>query len=137
MLFRSVTQLIRHQDSSVFDDPKTLKRMLVKLGEALFRKLLKVKQASLLSWSLVDYDRVAEVDALETQMNRLLEQEFCFSIQDLKINGTDLIDLGLPAGRAVGNMLERLFNDVVDEKISNEKSALIEAAKDYIIRSHK
>ena len=134
---QEVTQLIRHQDSSVFDDPKTLKRMLVKLGEALFRKLLKVKQASLLSWSLVDYDRVAEVDALETQMNRLLEQEFCFSIQDLKINGTDLIDLGLPAGRAVGNMLERLFNDVVDEKISNEKSALIEAAKDYIIRSHK
>lgn len=129
---QEVTQLIRYQDSPVFEDPKTLKRTLTKLGEALFRKLLQVKRADWLAFTPAKLDRIAVVDELEEQMNRLLEQGFCFSIQDLKINGTDLMALGLPAGRAIGNMLGRLFDAVVEEKTTNEKNALIETAKEFM-----
>ncbi len=129
---QEVTQLVRYQNIPVFDDPKTLKKWLVKLGKELFEKLLRVKRADLLARSPIDYEQVALVDELDAQMNRLLEQGFCLSIQDLKINGTDLIGLGLPVGRAVGHMLERLFKAVVDEKTVNEKSALIRTAKEFM-----
>lgn len=129
---QEVAQLVRQQDNPVFEDQKMLKKALTKLGEAFFRKLLLVKRADLLASVPAKLDGVAAVNELEDQMDRLLEQDFCFSTQDLKINGTDLIDLGLPAGRAVGSMLERLFDAVVDEKTVNEKSALIETAKELI-----
>ncbi len=129
---RQVTQLIRYQNIPVFENPATLKKWLVKLGKELFEKLLRVKRADLLAHSPIDYEQVALVDELDAQMNHLLEQGFCLSIQDLKINGTHLMALGLPPGRAVGKMLERLFNAVVDEKTVNEKSALIETAKEFM-----
>lgn len=131
---QQVAQLVRYQDIPVFEDPKTLKKWLVKLGKELFEKLLRVKRADLLARSPVDYEQVALVDELDAQMNRLLEQGFCLSVQDLNINGKDLIALGLPAGRAVGSMLERLFNAVLDEKTVNEKNALIKTAEEFLGR---
>ena len=135
---QEVAQLIHYQDSPVFEDPKTLKKSMTKLGEAFFKKLLLVKRADLRAYSPAKFDRIALVDVLEAQMNRLLEQDFCFSIQDLKINGGDLMALGMPAGRAIGTMLERLFDAVIEEKIINEKNALIVAAKELMEKSkHK
>ncbi|NLX92670.1 MAG: tRNA nucleotidyltransferase [Clostridiales bacterium] len=129
---QEVAQLVRYQDNPVFEDPKMLKKTLTKLGKEFFKKLLLVKRADLLAFIPAKLDGVAAVNELEDQMDRLLEQDFCFSIGDLKINGTDLIDLGLPAGRAVGSMLERLFDAVIEEKTVNENSALIRTAKEFM-----
>ncbi|MEI6580282.1 MAG: HD domain-containing protein [Eubacteriales bacterium] len=127
-----VTQLIHYHDIPVFENPKALKKWLGKLGEQLFRKFLLVKRADLLSLSPSMFDRVALVDELEVRMNHLLEDGFCLSVQDLKVNGTDLINIGMPAGIAVGAMLERLFDEVVEDKIKNDRSDLLEAAKGFI-----
>ncbi len=127
-----VTQLIRYHDIQVFENPKALKKWLSKLGEPLFRKFLLVKRADLLSLSPAMFGRVALVDELEAQLNKLLEQGICLKITDLKVNGMDLINIGIPPGKAVGAMLERLFDEVIDEKIENNKSDLLEAVKEFI-----
>jgi tRNA nucleotidyltransferase (CCA-adding enzyme) len=125
-----VSTLVHYHDIPVFDNPKALKKWLGKLGEPLFRKFFLIKRADLLSLSPAMHERVAKVDELEKNTNRLLEEGVCLSVKDLEINGNDLINIGFPAGREVGSILERLFDAVVDERIENTREALLRAAKD-------
>ncbi len=49
---------------------------------------------------------------------------------DLAVSGQDLIAAGIPAGPAVGQMLERLLAQVVDDPTLNERTALLTRAKE-------
>ena len=51
----------------------------------------------------------------------------CFLIKDLKINGTDLANKGLK-GEEIKNALEKIIIEVIEGKVSNEKNKII----DYI-----
>lgn len=64
---------------------------------------------------------------LEEFKNRLIEvQKQPFSIKDLKINGRDVMEnLNISSGPIVGEILEKLFNDVVEKKVENEKEKLL------------
>jgi tRNA nucleotidyltransferase/poly(A) polymerase len=57
---------------------------------------------------------------------RLIEvQKQPFSIRDLKIDGNDVMkELNLKPGPEVGEILEKLFDEVVEKKIENTRGAL-------------
>ena len=127
-----VTHLIRYHDIPVFDNPNALKKWLSKLGEPLFRKFLLVKRADLLSLSPAMAGKAALVDELEERTNKLIKDGICLTLQDLAVKGTDLMNIGLPAGKIVGDMLERLFGEVTEDRVENNREALLEAAKRFI-----
>lgn len=64
---------------------------------------------------------------LEEFKRRLVEvQKQPFSIRDLKISGTDVMEkLNLKPGPGVGEILNKLFKEVEDKKLENEKEALL------------
>lgn len=66
---------------------------------------------------------------LEEFKKRLVEvQKQPFAIKDLKINGKDVMEkLNIPAGPKVGEVLEKLFNQVVEKKITNERESLLKS----------
>ncbi len=51
---------------------------------------------------------------------------------DLAVSGQDLIAAGIPAGPAVGQVLERLLAQVVDDPALNERDALLARAKEIV-----
>ena len=53
----------------------------------------------------------------------------CLSLSELAVSGTDLISMGLASGRAVGDLLSRLLDAVIEDPTLNEKRTLIELAK--------
>ncbi len=58
-------------------------------------------------------------------------QKHVFSVTDLKISGEDVMkELKLKPGKKVGEILEKLFQQVGDGKLKNEKSSLLQALKD-------
>ena len=69
---------------------------------------------------------------LEEFKKRLIEvQKQPFSIKDLKINGNDVMKtLKIPPGPKVGEILETIFEEVVEKKIENEKDILLKRLKD-------
>ncbi|EKE04841.1 MAG: hypothetical protein ACD_19C00429G0001 [uncultured bacterium] len=73
--------------------------------------------ASETSWRLEDFKK------------RLVEvQKQPFAIKDLKINGKDVMEkLNLKPGPKVGEILEKLFNEVVENKLPNERESLLES----------
>ena len=91
------------------------------------RQLLEVKRADTMAQS--DKHRQAKLDTLDAVLpllDEIIAQQQCFSLQDLAINGRDLIDAGVPEGAKVGAILNRLVDMVIDEEVENNKSALIE-----------
>jgi tRNA nucleotidyltransferase/poly(A) polymerase len=68
---------------------------------------------------------------LEEFKTRLIEvQKQPFSINDLKIDGNDVMkELNIKPGPEVGEILEKLFNEVVEKKVENKKEELLKKIK--------
>ncbi len=66
---------------------------------------------------------------LEEFKKRLIEvQKQPFAIKDLKINGKDVMEkLNIKAGPKVGEILEKLFNEVVENNLQNERELLLKS----------
>ena len=56
----------------------------------------------------------------------------CVVLKDLCVNGKDLLALGIPAGKRLGEILNRLLDCVIDERLPNEREALLAAAKEML-----
>ena len=54
----------------------------------------------------------------------------CFSLKQLAAGGNDLMQAGVPRGREVGRLLERLLDEVIEEKLPNRKEALLARAEE-------
>lgn len=76
---------------------------------------------------------------LEEFKKRLIEvQKEPFSIKDLKINGRDVMEiLDINPGPKVGKMLEKIFLSVIENKIPNEKEALLNELGKYKLEFNK
>lgn len=70
---------------------------------------------------------------LEEFKARLIEvQKQPFAVKDLKINGLDVMKtLDLKPGPKVGEILEEIFNEVVENNLDNEKEELLKKLKTY------
>jgi tRNA nucleotidyltransferase (CCA-adding enzyme) len=69
---------------------------------------------------------------LEEFKKRLVEvQKQPFTVHDLKISGNDVMkELGIKPGPKVGEILQKLYDDVVEKKIPNKKKALLARLKE-------
>lgn len=68
---------------------------------------------------------------LRLLIDELLDEDACLTLRDLAVNGKDLMALGIPSGKELGQCLQSLLDAVLDEALPNEKSALLEAAKAF------
>lgn len=71
---------------------------------------------------------------LEEFKKRLIEvQKQPFAIKDLKINGKDVMEiLKVPSGPKVGEVLEKIFNEVVENGVPNEREVLLKKLNSLI-----
>lgn len=69
---------------------------------------------------------------LKDRITEICKKNQALSLKDLKINGNDLIQLGVPGGKMIGTILNDLFNCVLEDPSMNEKEKLISVAKTYI-----
>ena len=68
---------------------------------------------------------------LEKTINDILNNNEALIIKDLNINGNDLKNELNISGKKLGETLNYLLNEVIEENIKNEYSFLIEKAKEY------
>lgn len=61
-------------------------------------------------------------------LNKIVSESSCLTLKNLAVNGNDLKNIGIE-GKKIGNNLHMLLEMVIEEKIKNDKSELI----DYII----
>ena len=124
-----VVQLVKIHDTPIEMDRIFIKKRLNRLGKDAFFDLLKVKRAD----NLAQNPKYFWLDKLNEMENiaREIVEENEFTLSSLKIDGNDLITLGIK-GKKIGEVLNLLLNEVIEEKIPNERKALLKRATKLI-----
>ncbi len=127
---KTVCDLIGHHDFLPDKiSKKTYKKYMASLGTKTVRDLFYVREADVRAQNPVFLEN--ELRANEIGLNILYEIESenaCLTVSDLQINGKDLSESGIPASPEMGKILEILLDEVMGEKLKNEKEALLERA---------
>ena len=126
----NVVELVYYHDATFEVGKKYVKRWLNKIGEKQFRRLLQVKKADNKAQNLeLSSDRIKELEEIELLIDEVLQEDECFSLKDLAVNGKDLIGIGYKTGKELGNTLNRLLQLVIDGDCPNEKEKLLQEAE--------
>ena len=124
--------MIKYHDIIIEPRKRSIRKILSKLGgnELQFKRLLLVKRADVLAQAPnILKNRLKEIEAIELIFKEVVSEKDCTTLKDLAVTGKDLIDIGIPAGKEIGTILNQLLEEVINEKISNEKEELLIAAK--------
>ncbi|MBQ7907696.1 MAG: HD domain-containing protein [Clostridia bacterium] len=125
---KEVYELVKHHDLYTDEDRVLIKKRLNRMGKERFLDLIKVQRADNMAQNPV-YTKLEHFDILEEMAEQILNEE-CFDLSSMKINGKDLIALGIPAGKEIGNILSMLLSEVIEERIPNEKNVLLKRAQE-------
>ncbi len=123
-----VYKLVKVHDTPIEPDRILIKKRINRMGKDCFFDLIKIKRADNLAQNLnkVRLDIIDEIEKIATD----IVNEDCFTLGSLKINGGDLIKNGFKPGKQLGNILNTLLEEVMEEKIPNEKEALLKRAEE-------
>lgn len=66
---------------------------------------------------------------LKKRIEKVQLENSALNLKDLSINGNDLIKIGIPAGKEIGKILNKLLETVVEDPSQNKKEKLLEIAK--------
>ena len=130
---KDVTELVLYHDSVIEPTPKTVKRWLNKVGEEQLLRLLDIRMADILAHAEgTQESRIERCIAVRKLMNSIVAEKQCFTIKDLIIGGIDVLDLGVPQGKLIGEILNHLLDKVISGELDNKKAVLIDEAKYYL-----
>ena len=129
-----VCTLVRLHDIEIAPSKRSVKKMLQKLNgrQDLMRALLDIKRADAKGQAPMCLARLDTIDELERILDEVIKAEEAFSIKDLKVGGRDVIALGIEEGPTVGRILADVLDQVIDEKLVNERDRII----DYVQKVH-
>lgn len=116
---------------SDFHPKVAVKLLLNEIGETQLRRLIALQLADLSEQRLYLTDKRRRDFVLQAkhELEKIIENDECYSLKQLAINGDDLIEAGFEQGQIVGVILYILLNTVIEEKVENNKEALLNLAK--------
>lgn len=111
----------------------TVRRWLKRVGIDRVEDLYTLNEADVRAKGR-DFDAdLASLEMLKAHVKRVLEAGAALSTKDLRVDGHDLMrDLGLKPGRALGEILAALLDEVVAEPAKNEREALLARAREIV-----
>jgi len=123
-----VSKLVLYHDygNGVTPSLAIVRRAINKIGEDIFPMLFPVKKADLAAQS--DYKREEKQHSLaqwEECYREIVRQQHCVSLKTLAVTGSDLIAAGMQPGRELGEVLQRLLDEVLENPDLNTKEYLM------------
>lgn len=129
-----IVTLVAFHDSPIIindnlcPDKKRLKKIMSQIGKELIYDLIHIKYCDN-SAQKPEYYRGDEFyNKTYDMINEIFNEQECFSVKDLKINGNDLISMGY-RGKEIGKILDNILEHVIDETLKNDYGEIC----DYIL----
>lgn len=127
-LRQQVVTLIGSHMTRLEPNKKTLRRQLGRWGWETVEMLLQLQEADMSSKGTGTQAEMEQFSGIRKLVEELKAENACLTIKDLAVNGYDLMALGF-VGKAIGSCLNALLEQVQEEKLPNEKEALLEFAR--------
>lgn len=124
-----VVKLVELHDINFPMRQAKFRRLLSRIGYELFYKLIEVSKADSAAHAPehIAARTAALNDALQ-EAKQLEEENYCLSLKQLAVNGRDMYALGL-RDHAIGDVLEKLLDDVIIGQTSNDRDILLTRAE--------
>jgi tRNA nucleotidyltransferase (CCA-adding enzyme) len=130
---QEVVKLIEYHDIEPPQTEKGVRRLAAKLGPEQVHRLIQCWRADSDDRAPAIRDRNLAIIQVTAQLLERSEAENqCFSMQNMEINGRDILALGLGPGPKVGIILQSLLQAVTDGELENNHQTLVARAKEMI-----
>lgn len=113
----TVRRLVRWYGEPLGGNTAAVRLAAARIGGGLFPMVLKLQGT---------YRDVSDVQAA---WEEIVREKQCISLKALQVSGKDLIALGMKPGQALGEVLDELFRDVLENPGHNTKEYLLKCAK--------
>lgn len=124
-----VLTLVKLHDLPLSSERRAVRRLMTQLSAEDILYLLEVQRCDRLAHH-PDYRALPDAwYAVPQVIEQLRAENACLSLHDLAINGNDLLQAGIPSGPLLGALLQALLNEVTEETLANERSALLAEAE--------
>lgn len=124
-----VVRLVKWHGLKYNAEAVDVRKALNRVGRDIFDDFIKVQTADVLAKSPAVIERKLEFLKEKTALyHQIIEENQCFEIKSLAINGRDLIAAGIEAGPLLGAVLERLTEEVIEDQSLNIKEKLVARA---------
>lgn len=122
-----VVQLVYYHNSTFEVGEKYVKRWLNKIGEEQFKRLLTLRKADISAQNpIYKEERIEKINRIEILLEKVLSEEACFSLNDLAVNGNDIMEcLNIKSGKDVGSWLNLILNAVINGYLQNDRDKII------------
>ena len=116
--------LIEKHMTRLQPERKLLRRQVSKFGFPMVEKMLALQESDMGSKGTGEDDGRAAFAQIRQLLAELKQEEACLSLKTLAVRGNDLMALGFQ-GREIGACLGTLLEQVIEERLPNEKEALL------------
>ena len=123
-LRRQAVLLIEQHMTRLMPEKRLLKRYLGRWGRETVEQLLYLQQADMGSKGIPGEEEQEAFETLWCLLKEAEQDSACLTRKGLALTGHDLASLGYQ-GREIGARLEELLEAVLDERVKNEKEALL------------
>ena len=124
-----VVRLVKWHGLKYNAEAVDVRKALNRVGRDIFEDFIKVQTADVLAKSPAVIERKLNLLKEKERLYRqIIEENQCFEIKSLAVNGRDLIAAGIEAGPLLGAVLERLTEEVIEDQSLNTKEKLIALA---------
>ncbi|MBE6601388.1 MAG: HD domain-containing protein [Ruminococcaceae bacterium] len=125
----AVVQLVDYHDRDFPAEERAVKRLMCKMSDENILRLMEVQRCDRLAHAAPYNEPKPSVWEIPRLVRRLRAEDACLSLKSLAVTGTDLLTLGYPAGKKLGEMLAELLERVIDGELPNEREALLSYAE--------
>jgi len=128
-----VVRLVKWHDYSLTLTPAGMRRATNKIGADIMDLLFEVKRADILAQNPKTWaEKIIHLNQAKQLFRDIQRKKECVNLKMLAINGKDLLELGFCSGKAMGETLDQLLEQVLENPALNEKQILIDRAKQFL-----
>ena len=124
----AVTELVSCRDLPLTLSKTEVRKLIAKIGFVQFDRLTRLLEAELLA----DGAALDALQATEKYRGEIEAAGDCVRMKDMKLGGKDLIRMGMKPGIAMGNLLEQLFSEVLEQPEMNTEEQLQLRARELL-----
>ena len=127
-LRQQVVLLIEKHMLWLLPEKKQLRRQIGRLGWETVYQLLALQEADNGSKGVEKPEEKEKFRKIREALEEIRAEDSCLGLRDLAVNGNDMMRIGF-SGRAIGQILNRLLDQVLEEALPNERQALLDWAE--------
>lgn len=121
-----VTRMVLYHDLRIEAGEKYIRREIARIGEGCFPMIFDIWEGDILAQSMYKREeKLARVAINRADYAAVIEGKQCVSKAALAVKGADLIAAGMKPGKELGEILDRMLEEVLENPENNKKEYLL------------